>query len=84
MQVKITTYDIFVSPIINYTDVIRRPEEAVKHKLPKVSIVDGKEAKQGAVNHKKPCLNEDMGYLSVYSEVEVGRMLARACLHDFA
>lgn len=84
MQVKIATYDTFVSPIINYTKDIRRAEESVKHKLPKISIVDAKEAIRRAVNHHKPGLNEDNGHLSVYSEVEMGKMLAHAYLGEFA
>ncbi|XP_022134349.1 probable carbohydrate esterase At4g34215 [Momordica charantia] len=82
--VKITTYDTLISPIMNYTQVIRRADEAVKHKLPKISTVDAKKAIQRVVSHQKPGLNEDKGHLSVYSEVEVGKMLAHAYLQKFA
>lgn len=69
---------------MNYTQVIRRTDEAVKHKLPKISTVDAKKAIQRVVSHQKPGLNEDKGHLSVYSEVEVGKMLAHAYLQKFA
>lgn len=79
---KISNHDTKISPIINYTEDVRRAEEAVKHKLSRIGIVDARKAIRRATNKLKPAFNED-GHLSVYTEVEIGIMLAQAYLHYF-
>lgn len=80
---KISNHDPKISPIINFTDDVRRAEEAVQHKLSNISIVDAKKAIMRVVNNLKPSFNED-GHLSIYTEVEIGKMLAESYLQKFA
>ncbi|KGN46153.1 probable carbohydrate esterase At4g34215 [Cucumis sativus] len=78
--VKLVTHDFFLSPNISFKEEVCNALEAVTHRLPNVTMVDG----PMAVGNFDDGLNEDKGHLNVKSEVKLGKMFAHSFYSNFA